>query len=109
MKLKTFIFLLCFCQFVFCQTKNEKEKRIPLAEFPEAAKAVIKNLPDDCKRLKFYKETDGEKQSFEVKFKYKRKRYSLEFSEDGNIEDQIKKHRRDRKNQNRKLFCILFY
>ncbi len=87
MKLKTFIFLLCFCQFVFCQTKNEKEERIPLAEFPEAAKAVIKNLPDDCKRLKFYKETDGEKQSFEVKFKYKRKRYSLEFSIDGNIED----------------------
>ncbi|MHA7842160.1 MAG: hypothetical protein ACX93I_02495 [Winogradskyella sp.] len=87
MKLKALIVLLCFYQFVFGQTKNEKEERITESEFPEAAIEVIKGLPNDCKRLRFYKETDGKKQSFEVKFKYKRKRYSLEFSEDGVIED----------------------
>ncbi len=74
-------------QFVFSQTKNEKEERITESEFPSTAIAVVNNLPEDCKRLKFYKETDGEKQSFEVKFKFKRKRYSLEFSNDGIIED----------------------
>ncbi|APY08146.1 hypothetical protein BWZ20_07460 [Winogradskyella sp. J14-2] len=78
---------MLICQFVFSQTKNEKEERITKSEFPEVAIEVIKNLPDDCKRLKFYKETDGEKQSFEVKFKYKKKRYSLEFTNDGVIED----------------------
>lgn len=87
MKLKVLIVLLCFYQFVFSQTKNEKEERITESEFPEAAIAVIKSLPGDCKRLRFYKETDGKKQSFEVKFKYKRKRYSLEFSNEGTIED----------------------
>jgi len=87
MKTKTLLVLIFISQFVFSQTKNEKEERITESEFPEAAIEVIKNLPDDCKRFKFYKETDGEKQSFEVKFKHKRKRYSLEFSEDGVVED----------------------
>lgn len=87
MKTKILLVLIFICQFVFSQTKNEKEERITESEFPSAAITVVKNLPDDCKRLKFYKETDGEKQSFEVKFKYNRKRYSLEFSEDGVIED----------------------
>lgn len=87
MKTKTLLVLMFISQFVFSQTKNEKEERITESEFPSAAIAVVNNLPDDCKRLKFYKETDGKKQSFEVKFKHKRKRYSLEFSEDGVIED----------------------
>ncbi len=87
MKTKTLLILIFISQFVFSQTKNEKEERITESEFPETAIEVIKNLPDDCKRLKFYKETDDEKQSFEVKFKHKSKRYSLEFSKDGVIED----------------------
>ncbi|WP_138432831.1 hypothetical protein [Winogradskyella algicola] len=87
MKTKTLLALIFICQFVFSQTKNEKEERITKSEFPEVAIEVIKSLPDDCKRLKFYKETDGEKQSFEVKFKYKKKRCSLEFTKDGVIED----------------------
>ena len=87
MKTKTLLVLMFICQFVFSQTKNEKEERITKSEFPEAAILVINNLPEDCKRLKFYKETDGKKQSFEVKFKFKRKRYSLEFSKEGVIED----------------------
>lgn len=87
MKTKTLLVLMFISQFVFSQTKNEKEERITKSEFPNAAIAVVNNLPKNCKRLKFYKETDGEKQSFEVKFKFKRKRYSLEFSKDGVIED----------------------
>ena len=69
------------------QTKKEKEERINLSEFPSKAQNVLSKLPKDCKRLKFFKETDGDKQSFEAKFKYKGRRYSLEFSSDGIIED----------------------
>lgn len=87
MKTKTLLILMFICQFVFSQTKNEKEERISQSEFPEAAIAVVNNLPEDCRRLKFYKETDGETYSFEVKFKYERKYYSLEFYNDGRIED----------------------
>jgi len=69
------------------QTKKEKEDRINLSEFPSEAQNVLSKLPKDCKRIKFFKETDGNKQSFEAKFKYNGRRYSLEFSSEGIIED----------------------
>ncbi len=85
------IFLICsfllFGLHSWSQTKNEQEVRIKLEVLPEAAIKVINELPKRCKRLRFYKETDGEKQSFEAKFKYKRQHYSLEFDIEGVIED----------------------
>ena len=84
---KILVILLCFGQLALGQTKNEKEERIKLSSFPMMAQKVIETLPKDCKRLKFYKETDGEKHSFEAKFKYQGQRYSLEFSESGSVED----------------------
>jgi hypothetical protein len=69
------------------QTKNEKEVRVQLSEFPELTQNTVNALPKDCKRIKFYKETDSDKLSFEVKFKYHKQRYSIEFSETGQIED----------------------
>ncbi|WP_299366086.1 hypothetical protein [Winogradskyella sp.] len=87
MQLKLLFVLLCFGQLVLGQTKNEKEKRIKLSAFPITAQNIIETLPKHCKRINFYKETDGEKLSFEAKFKYKGKRYSLEFSDQGLIED----------------------
>ncbi|WP_111682362.1 hypothetical protein [Winogradskyella tangerina] len=87
MRFKLLILLFCLGQIAISQTKNEKEERVSLTDFPEAAQTLIETLPKDCKRLRFYKETDGEKQSFEAKFKYKRRRYSLEFSKNGVIED----------------------
>ena len=87
MKTKLLIICLSLAQLIFSQTKNEKEARIEVSEFPEKAQNIIKVLPENCKQLKFYKETDGEKHSFEAKFKYKKQRYSLEFSTNGIIED----------------------
>lgn len=87
MRFKLLILLFCLGQIAISQTKNEKEERVSLTDFPEAAQTLIETLPKDCRRLRFYKETDGEKQSFEAKFKYKRLRYSLEFSKNGVIED----------------------
>lgn len=79
--------MLFFLNPIFAQTKNEKEKRIQFSDLPKQAQTIISNLPEDCKRLKYFSETDGDKQSFEVKFKFNKKHFSLEFSEDGQIED----------------------
>ncbi|WP_299524839.1 hypothetical protein [Winogradskyella sp.] len=87
MRLNVLLILLCFGQFALGQTKNEKEERIKLSEFPLAAQKIVETLPKNCKRVNFYKETDGQKQSFEAKFKHKGKRYSLEFSKEGIVED----------------------
>jgi hypothetical protein len=81
-----FSFLILGC-ISWSQTKNEQEVRVKLESLPEAAIAVVNTLPNNCRRLRFYKESDGRKQSFEVKFKYHRKHYSIEFSTEGVIED----------------------
>lgn len=69
------------------QTKNEQEERVDLDKFPDTAISLIKTLPKDCKKFKFYKETDNDHKSFEVKFKYNKQRYSIEFATSGMIED----------------------
>lgn len=81
------IFMSFTTHFLWSQTKNEQEERVSLNAFPSKAITVINTLPNTCKRLRFYKEIDGSKESFEVKFKYKKQRYSIEFSTDGTIED----------------------
>lgn len=81
------VLTLISLQALLSQSKNEKEERIKRSDFPEKIQNIIKSLPKECKRLKFYKETDGTKKSYEVKFKYKKQHYSLEFSEKGMIED----------------------
>ena len=48
---------------------------------------MLEHLPDNIKRIKYYKETDHDKISFEAKLKLKRKKYSIEFDENGNLED----------------------
>lgn len=83
----TFLLLLICSHGLISQTKNEKEERIHITEFPENAKKIIDQLPENCKRLKLYKETDGNIQSFEAKFKFQKRYYSLEFSKTGAIED----------------------
>lgn len=87
MKHITVVVLILLFQLSFSQTKNEKEERVALYEFPKEALQLISQLPKGCKRLKLYKETDNTKQSFEAKFKYKGAFYSVEFSEKGQLED----------------------
>ncbi|WP_299128225.1 hypothetical protein [uncultured Winogradskyella sp.] len=82
----TLIFIVC-SQYIVSQTKKEKEQRIKRSHFPVKAQNILNYLPKDCKRIKYYKETDGNKQSFETKFKYNRQWFSLEFSPNGRIED----------------------
>ncbi len=69
------------------QTKNEKESRVQLTQFPEPAQLVLEQTPDAAKRTRYYRETDGEKLSFESKFKFNSHWYSVEFSAKGVLED----------------------
>lgn len=69
------------------QEKQEKEYRIGKSEVPNNVLVVLKSYLNDAKRLRFYKELDGEKSSFEVKFKKGRIFYSVEFDKNGTLED----------------------
>lgn len=83
----SFIFFFLFFSFAFTQTKNEKEERIPASEFPENARNYFNTISQEVKYLKYYRETDGNKKSFEIKFKYNKEHYSVEFDTLGKLED----------------------
>lgn len=79
-------FLFCF-QLAHSQYKYEKEHRILKSQFPTEAIAIIEENITDFKRIKFYKETDSIKISYEAKLKKDKLWYSIEFNEDGKLED----------------------
>lgn len=90
MKLKLICLLLLmfpYSQVITCQTKYEKEERIKISDLPKMTLSILETLPENCKRIKYYKETDNEKVSYEIKFKFKKQSYSIEFSENGFLED----------------------
>jgi hypothetical protein len=80
-------FIVFWCSLGFSQTKNEKEERIKPSEFPEVARGYFNSISDKVKYLKYYWETDGDRQSYEAKFKYNRQYYSVEFDTIGKLED----------------------
>ncbi|MGO4919300.1 hypothetical protein [Maribacter spongiicola] len=85
-KIFAIIFLFCF-QIVQAQYKYEREFRILKSQFPAKAIATINENLTDFKRIKFYKETDNTKISFEAKLKKDKLWYSIEFDENGTLED----------------------
>lgn len=80
-----FIFLFIGCA-ILAQNKQEREYRILKLQFPEKALASIEEKLEDVKRIRFYKEIDIKKSSYEVKFKKNRLWYSIEFGENGELE-----------------------
>lgn len=79
--------LLLFVQMGTAQNKYEREYRIKKSQFPEKALELISTKLEDARRVRFYKETDSTKVSYEAKFKKDRLHYSVEFDEDGVLED----------------------
>lgn len=73
--------------FVNAQNKYEREYRIRKSQFPSTAMDLIDDTLEDAKRIRFYRETDSTKISYEAKFKKDRLWYSVEFDEDGTLED----------------------
>lgn len=80
--------------------KIEKEEDVDRDQMPAIAQQYLRiNLPRDINKLRFYHETDGEKESYEAKFKFQGNRFSVEFNEMGHLEDievQIKKRNLDK-------------
>lgn len=81
------ILFLFYGQATLGQNKYEREYRIKKSQFPKTALDYISDKIEDTRRLRFYKETDSTKISYEAKFKKDRLRYSVEFDEDGTLED----------------------
>lgn len=82
----TVLFILFGCS-LSAQNKYEREYRIKKSQFPENALSYISEKLEDARRIRFYKETDSSKVSFEAKFKKDRLKYSIEFDENGTLED----------------------
>lgn len=90
--MKKIFLLILLCTSLFCTAQNsykhEKEARIEKKDFPkEALELLDKTLPKKVKKVKYYKEQDSAKISYESKLKYNGKKYSIEFSEEGLLED----------------------
>lgn len=83
----TLIACLFYFQFGHSQYKYEREHRILKSQFPALAIATIDENVVNFKRIKFYKETDSTKISYEAKLKKDKLWYSIEFNEEGMLED----------------------
>jgi hypothetical protein len=87
MKFNIIILILFYCSLSFSQVKNEKEERIEASEFPKNSLLYLNAIATRAKNIKYYKETDGEKSSYEAKFKLNKLHYSIEFNTLGKLED----------------------
>lgn len=88
MKYSTLFFLLLLIPFLaVSQNKYEREIRIEEAKFPAEALNLASPYLEDAKRVRFYRETDSIKVSYEAKFKKGKLLYSVEFDKTGQLED----------------------
>jgi hypothetical protein len=80
------IMLFTFSLQACAQFKYEKESRVKENDVPTNAIKYVDSINFNS-RVKWYKEIGLNTTSFEAKTKYKGKKYSIEFSEDGSFED----------------------
>ncbi|MBT8183859.1 MAG: hypothetical protein KJN76_03395, partial [Eudoraea sp.] len=84
---KIFLVLILFASIAHAQNKYEREYRIKKSQFPMEGIKLIERKLIGAKRIRFYKETDSAKTSFEAKFKKDKLHYSIEFDKNGRLED----------------------
>ena len=82
-----FVVMLLSTSLLNAQIKIEREYRIRKSQFPEKALNYISEKLEDAKRIRYYRETDSTKISYETKFKKDRLWYSVEFDKEGSLED----------------------
>ena len=75
---------LCFAQVGLAQ---KQASRIKKEVFPETGYDLISEYLNNAKRIRFYKKTEGDTQSFEAKLKKGRLHYSVNFDGNGDLED----------------------
>ncbi|MDT0641219.1 hypothetical protein RM553_00105 [Zunongwangia sp. F363] len=95
MKYLLFILLFTGLSMLAQDKKIEREDRISEEKMPGRAVELINaEKPEAARRLKYYFETDANRTSYEAKFKYNGHKYSVEFDNNGKLEDievQLKK------------------
>ncbi|WKN46097.1 hypothetical protein [Tunicatimonas pelagia] len=68
--------------------KQEQEKRIKLQEIPKVAQDYLDSIwLKESRRKRFYRETDGKNLSYETKLVRNRRRFNIEFNDDGKLQD----------------------
>ena len=87
MKYTLLICLLITFLHLGAQTKQEKEFRVDQKEVPTSASQWLHDTFDKTKKLKWHFEENAGKQSYEAKFCFRKRKYSVEFSTAGNLED----------------------
>lgn len=80
------VFLFISVSPLFAQEKFEKESRIRKKDIPPKALQFVEALPL-AKKVKWYREEGLTNTTIEAKFRYEKKRYSVEFDTSGNVED----------------------
>ncbi len=85
-KFITFLFFVVLSYSGFAQTKYEKEIRIKVEDVPPAAKSYVDSLSFGNK-VKWYQEFGIDKTTIEAKTIFQGMKYSIEFTNDGMLED----------------------
>jgi len=67
--------------------KMEIEKNVKKGNVPDKAKKWLKDAYEGKKNVRWYFQTDGEKEVYEAKLKWKRRWHSVEFLADGEIQN----------------------
>jgi hypothetical protein len=67
--------------------KYEVERRVDVEEFPASAVEDLQEAFPEKKKVKYYKETSQQGESYEAKFEWKEYRYSVEFDPEGDLQD----------------------
>ena len=86
-KYRLLLILLLTGFLVQSQYKYEREYRIKKKQFPPKAHALLQEHIEGARKMKYYREVDSTKISYEAKFKMDRLFYSAEFDSQGNLED----------------------
>ena len=82
-----FFLLLLYSYTAIAQVKYEKEERIQKEALPTAVVKLLPLMETQAKRMRYYREFDGQSISYEVKFKQHGIHFSVEFNQDGQLED----------------------
>lgn len=67
--------------------KYEVERRVDAGEFPASAVEYLQQAFPEKRKVKFFKETSQQGESYEAKFQWEGYRYSVEFGPEGKLQD----------------------
>lgn len=79
------VFLLMVLTSVSYGQKREIERAVASSEVPESARNWLETAYQGHGKTKWYFQTDGEKEVYEAKLKWKRNWHSVEFTPEGDI------------------------